>query len=117
FLKKAGNGLYKKWSFRATMPEILEKYFVGSENGTHMIIPEIKNMARFSYTNLVENSYPEEMHNVDLILCHNVLIYFSEKEIKTTIGKFAARLAENGWLSVSSVEVPFVKDKHLQLHD
>lgn len=119
FLKKAHIGHYKKWSFRTTPPEIIKKYFIEHADSTYSLIPEIKEIVKFSYLNLVEDTYPttaSHTDHMDLILCHNVLIYFSQLQIKKIIHRFTQALKEHAWLSVSAIEAPFVSDKHLILH-
>lgn len=116
FLKKAQKGCYKKWSFRATPEKILETYFEKEENGTFRIINPIKKLVRFIPLNLVMDSYPDiakGIYEMDLIFCHNVLIYFSNKQIKQTIHKLTNTLSNGGWLSVTSVETPFILEKFL----
>lgn len=119
FLSKAENAIYKKWSFRGMPPAILEKYFIQEPDGNYRLIPDIQKLVKFSYVNLVENSYPDVTKgtaDLDLILCHNVLIYFSQSQIKKIIGRFAKGLKEHGWLSVSAIESPFVNDPYLFPH-
>jgi chemotaxis protein methyltransferase CheR len=48
FLQKAAKGLYNAWSFRATPPEIKERYFTKAEAGQWAILPRIKNLVQFS---------------------------------------------------------------------
>lgn len=119
FLHKAERARYKKWSFRTIPLDIKDAYFNKHPDGTYTLIPDIQKMVKFSHLNLVENTYPDSNNHtseVSLILCHNVLIYFSEKEIKKTIHKFSKALDEQGILSVAPIEVPFVTEKHLVAH-
>lgn len=116
FLSKAEKGIYKKWSFRTLPQEIKNKYFIKNKDGSYTIIPEIQKMVKFSYLNLVEDNYPDPIqgtYEMDLILCHNVLIYFSDKQIKKTIHQLTKTLGEHGMLSVAPIETPFVAEKHL----
>lgn len=116
FLKKAQQGIYKKWSFRATSDNVRNRYFKEIKEGVYQINPRIREKVRFAVLNLVEDKYPglyNQTHSMDLILCNNVLIYFSQDKIDTTIHKLTASLVENGYLIVSALEVPFVKDEKL----
>lgn len=116
FLKKAQKGCYKKWSFRATPKEIQDKYFEKAEDGTFHIIPSIRKLVKFIPFNLVLDPYPDiskGIYEMDLIFCHNVLIYFSKKQIKQTVHKLTGSLTNQGWLSVTSVEIPFIQEKFL----
>lgn len=116
FLDKAVQAQYKKWSFRATPPEIKDRYFTKQNDGNYTIVPAIQKMVKFIYLNLVEDSYPNQKNgtcDMDLILCNNVLIYFSQKQIKKTISQLTSSLRKDGWLSVTAIEAPFVNDDRL----
>lgn len=116
FLKKAREGRYKSWSFRSTPKEIFDRYFKKAENGDAVLLPSIRNMVRFYPLNLIEGPYYQfnpELKNLDLIVCNNVLIYFSPEQIKWTVKNLSLSLVKEGWLCVSSVEVPFINDSHL----
>lgn len=120
FLNKAKNGIYKTWSFRAVGPEIKERYFRKNKDNGFALIPEIKKMVKYGYLNLVEESYPDPsrgIESMDLIICSNVLIYFSPKQITKTIKQLSQSLSEGGWLLVSPIESPYVKEKSLKLMD
>lgn len=115
FLQKAKKANYKKWSFRTTPLEIIERYFQ-KEREVFTLVPEVRKMVQFQYLNLVEDSYPDprkEICNFDLILCHNVLIYFSNEQVKKTIHQLTESLSDNGWLSLSAIEAPFITEADL----
>lgn len=119
FLLKAKKAVYKKWSFRATDPNILERYFKINKDGTFTLIPEIRKMVHFESLNLADDAYPDlikGINEMDLIFCHNILIYFSEHQIKKTVHKLTESLCSQGWLSVTAVEVPFITEPELNTH-
>jgi chemotaxis protein methyltransferase CheR len=106
-IRKALVGVYKEWSFRDTPMWVKEKYFTKTNEGFYEIIPQVKEMVRFSYLNLVEDSYPSFINNtnaMDIIFCRNVLMYFSEKQKRQVIQKLYNSLMDGGWLIVSSSE-------------
>ncbi len=116
FLKKAEAAVYKKWSFRAIPREMMKKYFVRVDDDHFQVIPEIQKMVKFSDINLAENSYPDASNgtnNLDLIMCQNVLIYFSQKQIKKTVQQLRSALTQHGWLGVTPIECPFISDPEL----
>lgn len=119
FLKKAENACYKKWSFRTTSPNMQKRYFKKSADETYHLIPEIRSMVKFRLLNLVSGFYPDAssgIYDMDLIFCQNVLIYFSETQIKNTIHKFTNTLSHEGWLSLTAIEAPFVEEASLKSH-
>lgn len=113
FLNKALSSRYKKWSFRVIKDEIKERYFQKNDDDSYTLIPQIRQMVQFSYLNLVADPYPEQ--KMDLICCHNVLIYFSEQQIGKTIHQLSCSLNEGGILTLAPIEIPFVAEKNLVL--
>lgn len=114
FLQKARQGDYTKWSFRAIRPEIQKRYFI-KDKEIYKLIPEIKKMVTFKYLNLADLNV-DDMTGMDLIVCNNVLIYFSPDQIQKSIQKFSELLREGGWLLVTSIEAPFVNNPQLNLY-
>jgi len=107
FLKKASEGVYSEWSFRDIPLWVKEKYFKRSKEGGLEILPHIKNMVRFSYLNLAEDTYPSLLNNtnaMDVIFCRNVLMYFSPEHKEKVVQRLFHSLAAGGWLVVSPGE-------------
>jgi chemotaxis protein methyltransferase CheR len=118
FLQKAKKAQYKTWSFRTTPPPIIDRYFKKNKE-LFTLLPEIQKMVRFAPLNLVEDLYPDPSKGLvefDLILCHNVFIYFSKSQIKKTIHLLTKSLVNEGWLSVAGIEAPFVAEAALNAH-
>lgn len=109
-LGKAAGGLYGKWSFRDTPPEFRARYFRRQER-LWEVLPPLKEMVSFAYLNLAEDPYPSLMNRtnaMDLILCRNVLLYFSQTQARQVLKKLAQSLVEGGWLIVSLTETSLV---------
>lgn len=99
-IDKAKVGLYNEKSLAALPIEFKTKFF--DKIGTsYKIKEEIKQCVEFKQHNLLKNAYPEKCH---LIICRNVLIYFTE-EAKVDIYKnFNQALIKNAILFVGSTE-------------
>lgn len=107
FLSKAIKGVYSEWSFRKTNESLKTGYFKKLKSNQYQINDSIKRMVTFSHLNLVSESYPSPQtntNNFDIILCRNVLIYFSEEGTTAVAKKFYKALNINGMLAVSPVE-------------
>ncbi len=107
-LQKAKEGIYSEWSFRGTPQWVKDNYFNKSNSGNYEILPSLKNLVHLSYLNLMENVYPALPNNtnaMDLILCRNVLMYFSPDRANSVVGRFYQCLIEEGFLIVGVVEV------------
>ena len=64
-------------------------------------------MVTFAPLNLAGDGYPALVTNtaaVDLILCRNVLIYFTREAQRATAERLRGALAPGGWLAVSPAE-------------
>lgn len=84
-LRKAVNGVYTEWSFRNTPHWLKEKYFSKTGINKYSLDERVKSMVNFSYLNFFEDVYPSLANNtnaMDIILCRNVLMYFSIEDIK-----------------------------------
>lgn len=116
FLHHAEKGQYKPWSFRATPDVIKKTYFTPEQSERLTLVPKIRNMVKFRYLNLIEGNYPsasEDIQAMDLIICNNVLIYFSLPFIQKVIHHLVNTLNEGGWLCVTPIEVPYIMDSRL----
>jgi chemotaxis protein methyltransferase CheR len=106
-LQAARRGLYRRWSFREVPEEIERTYFI--DQGEHLeVIPRIRDRVSFAPHNLVGDRYPSLLSNtveMDLVLCRNVLIYFSEAVAGGVVARLGNALADGGWLVLAPAEV------------
>jgi chemotaxis protein methyltransferase CheR len=111
-LEKAATGFYRELSFRATPPEMVQKYFRPFEAG-FFIKDDIKRMVDFSRINLMEERAVAAMGTFDAILCRNVLIYFEKPTQKRVVEAFAQALRPGGFLFLGHAEsIMRVTDKY-----
>jgi chemotaxis protein methyltransferase CheR len=102
-LERAKTGFYRELSFRATPPEMVQKYFRPFEAG-FFINDEIKRMVEFSRLNLLDERAIAGMGTFDAIFCRNVLIYFDKPTQKRVVEAFAAALRPGGYLFLGHAE-------------
>lgn len=100
-LEKARAGLYNQKSISGLPEEFKKKYFSKVGLSNYQISDEIKKCVEFKEGNLLENKYPA---NLDLIVCRNVLIYFTDEAKNEVYKKFNASLKSGGFLFVGSTE-------------
>ncbi len=106
-LEKAEQGRYREWSFRQTPPWLRERYFRPRGEGVFEIDPRIREIVTFAPLNLAEKGYPDVITNtsaMDVILCRNVLMYFTHEAQRATVDRLRRALATGGWLVVSPAE-------------
>lgn len=99
-LEKAKTGLYNEKSIENVPKDFVSKYFtkIGS---SYKISDEIKSRVEFKQHNLLKDMYPT---NCNLIVCRNVLIYFTEEAKDEVFRKFNSSLADKGVLFIGSTE-------------
>lgn len=99
-LEKAKVGLYSEKSVASVPADLKAKYFekVGS---SYRIKDEIKKCVTFQQHNLLKDKYPTDYH---LIVCRNVLIYFTEEAKDVVFEKYFDSLAGGGILFIGSTE-------------
>lgn len=99
-ISKAQIGIYSAKSIENVPKKHLNKYF-SKVGESYKISDDIKKCVEFSSINLLEDKYP---NNCDLIVCRNVMIYFTEKTKESMYKKFHNALSDNGVLFVGSTE-------------
>ncbi len=99
-INKAKLGLYSKKSVENIPQKHLSKYFT-TVGDSYKISDEIKQCVEFSTNNLLEDRYPDKC---DLIVCRNVMIYFTEESKELMYNKFREALKNHGVLFVGSTE-------------
>lgn len=107
FLEKAKKGQYTKWSFRGSSEDFKLNNFKMVEDKYFQLKDEIRNMVTFTNINLASDSFHSaegKLNSFDIILCRNVLIYFSKEGIQSIVTKFYNSIKENGVLLLSPVE-------------
>ncbi|MDH5187953.1 MAG: protein-glutamate O-methyltransferase [Rhodospirillaceae bacterium] len=101
-LKKAANGMYSQFEVQRGMPiQLLLKYF-DKKDETWEIKPEIKQMVRYKYYNLLENLSP--LGGFDIVFCRNVLIYFDAETKGKVLAQIASLMPEDGMLFLGGAE-------------
>ncbi|MBN2441851.1 MAG: hypothetical protein JXJ04_10905 [Spirochaetales bacterium] len=101
-LDYAKNGLYTKYKMRNIDSWYIERFFNKIDNVSHIIYQlksEIKNMVEFRQCNLIREPFElAHLHDFDIILCENVIIYFNYQSIQRLISNFYNILRDKGFL-------------------
>lgn len=99
-LELAKLGTYNEKSVASVPADLKEKYFVKTGT-TYKIKDEIKARVEFKQHNLLQDPFPKDMH---MIVCRNVLIYFTEEAKDDIFRKFNQSLSSKGVLFIGSTE-------------
>ena len=99
-IAKAKRGLYVEKSIASVPDDFKKKYFT-KVGPSYQISNEIKSRVEFKEHNLLKDTYPTDYH---LIVCRNVLIYFTEEAKDEVFRKFQRSLKSGGFLFIGSTE-------------
>ena len=99
-IQHAQVGLYNAKSI-AAVPEDLKKKYFTQVGASYKIADEIKKCVEFKEHNLLKDIYPKDF---DLILCRNVVIYFTDEAKDMIYEKFYESLKKKGVLFIGSTE-------------
>lgn len=102
-IAKAKQGVYTERSLQDTPKELIDKYFA-KDSLSYRISPEVKNHVTFKKHNLLADPFDT---GFDLIICRNVMIYFTEEAKHELYHKFSQALRPGGVLFVGSTEQIF----------
>ncbi|MBS1717005.1 MAG: protein-glutamate O-methyltransferase CheR [Armatimonadetes bacterium] len=100
-LAMAREGAFTDSDMRAVPADVRYKYFSRSDDGKWIAGDAIRKNIEFRKGNLLRDRYDNDY---DLILCRNVVIYFTDETKKTLFNKFFHALKPGGILFVGSTE-------------
>lgn len=102
-LEKARQGQYLERSLKDVPKDVTTRYF-SSEGLLYSINDSLKKAVQFKKQNLLLDTFDSSF---DLIICRNVMIYFTEEAKNKLYQKFANSLRPGGYLFVGSTEQIF----------
>lgn len=107
-IQKAKLGLYPERSLAEVPEEMKGKYFI-NETPFYKIKDDIKKTVTYKKHNLLNDPYDTDY---DLIVCRNVMIYFTEEAKDRIYHNFSKSLRSGGILFVGSTEQIFNPSKY-----
>ncbi|MBM7692644.1 chemotaxis protein methyltransferase CheR [Peribacillus deserti] len=102
-IARAKLGIYPERSLNE-VPEGVKRKFFTKDGDYYSVSEEIKNTVQFQVQNLLSDPFAS---NYDLIICRNVLIYFTEEAKQILYFKFSQSLRSGGIFFVGSTEQIF----------
>ncbi len=102
-INRAKEGIYVKRSLQEVPEAYVKKYFSETDKG-YAISDSIKRCVTFKKQNLLADRFDT---NFDLIVCRNVMIYFTDEAKHELYMKFSQSLKSGGVLFVGSTEQIF----------
>jgi len=107
YLHKATAGIYGEWAFRDCTPLFRERHFTRAPDGRYHVAAQIRDWVKFAQLNLAGDSFPSsgtDTDAMDVILCRNLLLYFTPAHARRLVEKLCDALVDGGWLAVSPSE-------------
>ncbi len=102
-LAHAREGMYFRRSLRALPPDVAGRWLVPAGNGMR-VERRIAQAVDFRRVNLVEQAEVAALGQFDVVLCRNVLIYFSDTTVESVVAALARALRPKGRLIVGASE-------------
>jgi len=100
-LAKAKTGIYSEKSLKGIPEKYMKKYMKEIDDGMFRVSEQLKSCITFKQHNLLKDPYPKGIH---MIVCRNVMIYFTEEAKNDIYTHFADSLCKEGILFVGSTE-------------
>jgi len=100
-LQKARSGIYCEKSLKGLPNDLKRHNFTDLGNGTYEIHGDVKKCVTFREHDLLKDPYPLGQ---DIIICRNVLIYFTDETKNRIYERFNKSLIKGGHLFLGSTE-------------
>ncbi|MGB9682043.1 MAG: CheR family methyltransferase [bacterium] len=108
-LLKAKEGVFKSEEMKNVSSQRLSRYFIKEGEDSYRIKDSILSAVKFSYLDLLKDSYPKEMN---LIICRNVIIYFTQEAREYVFKNFGENLKTGGILFLGNTERIFQPERY-----
>lgn len=103
-IERAKMGLYPERSLKEVPASYRNQYFTQMPGGDYQVADKLMRAVRYQQHNLLSSPFDG---GYDLIVCRNVMIYFTEEAKSELYRKFGAALRPGGLLFVGSTEQIF----------
>jgi two-component system, chemotaxis family, CheB/CheR fusion protein len=109
----ARQGLYPEDALAGLPEDFINHYFIEEDDG-YQVKKRVRTMIVFGQHDLAQRApFPR----IDLVLCRNVMIYFTKELQKRTLQLFAYSLRDGGYLLLGKSETPSPLSEYFSLHD
>lgn len=99
-LERAKQGIFSEEDMKNVPSALQKRYFTLTTDG-YQVGPLLQGKVEFRHHDLLRDDFPR---NIDLILCRNVVIYFSDDAKSRLFSRFYQALAPDGILLIGSTE-------------
>jgi chemotaxis protein methyltransferase CheR len=102
----ARSGLYSAWSLRRTRSDWRNRWFA-RHGDQYRVRDELRRNVRFGVQNLATDPLPTSQRALglwDMVVCRNVLMYWSSAQTRTLLQAIVRLLGSHGWLFIGASE-------------
>ena len=104
-LERARRGEFNRRSLRALPPGVEGRFLDVAPDGERASVrPELREAVRWQRVNLVDAAQVEALGSFDVVLCRNVMIYFSDETARRVVESLTRVLRPGGHLLVGTSE-------------
>ncbi len=115
-IEKAKAGIYSQYEVQRGLPVRFLLSGFDQMQTDWIVKPNFRSMIDYRVDNLFSSQIADS--NFDLILCRNVLIYFTLEDRRAIINALYEKLSPGGYLILGSAETLFgISDKFQKVHD
>ena len=102
-IRQAKAGVYRRFSLRDTSPEDAQRFF-DEDAALYTLHEDIRKRVAFGWVNLMDDASSSFLSNVDVVLCRNVMIYFSMDHRTSLLRNIYKRMRPGGILLLGHSE-------------
>lgn len=101
-LKKAEKGIYNRKALENLSDSQIRRHFIEQQDGLYQVKQHLRDLVKFSRHDLMSGRGVTQY--LDIILCRNVTIYFTENQKDELARMFAPALSEGGYYVMGKTE-------------
>jgi len=101
-VERARAGVFSEADARTAPPAELKRWFERTEQGDWQARAELRMLTKFATGDLLRDRFPRAEY--DLVLCRNVVIYFTEPVRDALHARLAESVRQGGYLLIGSTE-------------
>ncbi len=110
-LNVAKKGIFPVSYLSETPSKFKVKYFINKTPNRVQVSSQLKEFIEFKFNNLTNDNEHIPKSNFDLIICRNVLIYFSNEQKEKLLKRFYKALKTGGFLVLGMAEILPIKHR------
>lgn len=103
-LEQARAGVYEARSLQHLTEDLVRRYFSPTKDGHWRIIADLRRSVEFRRANITEAADMRHYHDIDVIFCRNLLIYFDEASRRRATEALFDALRPGGFICLGHSE-------------